>query len=371
MRRLTLALLAIALLAIALLAIQPLTLHAQATGPSAAQTALSWMRSQQQADGAFPGFGPGDSADAALAFAAAGENPAALSNGGATVLAFLQAQSAYAKSGVGSAAKLTLAAVAMGQSPRQFAGSDLLQLIGGAYDAQTGQYGADVYGHALALLAIRAVQATAPAPAVQRVLDLQLQDGGWSFDGSAATGSDTNTTGLVMQALAGEASAAEALQRALGYLKSQQNDDGGFPYSQTSQFGSASDANSTAAVLQALAALGESPDGAAWTQGDKTPLAALIALQNSSGALRYQATPPDDNALATYQAVPALFGKALPIVISAVPGAQEAIAAPVAQPVPVTLPATGAPAETPLAALALVALVLLSAGLVVRRRAAL
>lgn len=366
------------LLALALVAFAPVGASAQSSDVTqAAQAAADWIRAQQQPDGSFPGFSPGDSADAVQALVAAGVAPADLSQNGTSVVDFLQAQADYAKSSVGAAAKLALAAVALGEDPRQFAGQDLLQLIGASYDPATGQYGADVYGHALALLATRAAQATPPPAALARVLELQLEDGGWSFDGTSASGSDTNTTALVVQALAGETSANSALQQALAFLQTQQNDDGGFPYQQGAQTGSDSDANSTAAVLLALAALGE--DESALAKNSNTPLSALITFQNESGALRYQQAQADDNALATYQALPALFGKSLPVVTRAVAGAQAALvpadntaqapdAAVPANPAP-ALPATGAPIAQPVAALAALAVVLLVAGLLIRQRA--
>ena len=138
--------------------------------PVAAQTttdtaaALKWVTTQQQADGSFAGFGPGDTADALFAFVAAGEDVAALSKGGKTPISFLQDQAAsYATTSVGAAAKLTMAAVAADVDPTNFGGTNLLEVIGKSYDPATGQYGADVYSHALALLAIRSVGATPPA----------------------------------------------------------------------------------------------------------------------------------------------------------------------------------------------------------------
>src|SRR5205085_6396915 len=129
----------------------------------------------------------------------------------------------------------------------------------------------------------------------------QLADGGWSFDGSAATGSDTNTTALAVQALVAAGAPGDATTRGIGYLKSQQNADGGFPYSKTSSFGSASDANSTALVVQALAAAGVDPRTLKQSGGD--PIDALLDFQNASGAFRYQAAQSDDNDLATAQAI--------------------------------------------------------------------
>lgn len=348
-------------LALALLVIAAPVAHAQTA--SAAQTkALGWMEDQQQPDGSFPGFGPGDTADAVMAIIASGQSLDAYAP---SPVEYLKGQAAaYAATGVGGAAKLALAAIAAGEDPGAFGDLNLLAEIGKAYDQQSGQYGADVYGHALALLAIRAAGATPPEAAVARLIDLQLEDGGWSFDGTAETGSDTNTTSVALQALAALREGDAARDAAIAYLKGQQNDDGGFPYSQSSEFGNATDANSTSAALQALAAAGEDPEAAAWAPGGNTPLEALAALQNSSGAFRYQETMADDNALATYAAVLGLSGSALPVRTANVAGAQAAVAPAAA------LPATGA-TDAPLALPAMLAagLALGAAGLLLRRRA--
>ncbi len=358
MRRL---LAAVAVAAALLAGLAPSAARAQADPAKAAASALAWARAHQQADGGFPGFGPGDTADVVFALVAAGQDPAAMEKGGKSPLDYLEAQAAaYAATGVSAAAKLALAALAAGADPTSFGGQNLLAAIGKSYDPASGQYGPDVFGHSLSLLAIRAAGATPPAAALDRLAGLQLDDGGWSFDGTAATGSDTNTTSLALQALAGQPQAASVKAKALAYLRSQQNSDGGFPYSQASPYGHDSDANSTAYVIQALVALGQDP--AAFANGGKAPLAALVAMQNPSGAMRYQSAQPDDNALATYQSITALLSKTFPLRVTNVAGAQ-ALVAPAAG-----LPATGAPAELPAAALALAGLALAAAGLGLRRR---
>ncbi|MGI8857338.1 MAG: cell wall anchor protein, partial [Thermomicrobiales bacterium] len=66
------------------------------------------------------------------------------------------------------------------------------------------------------------------------------------------------------------------------------------------------DANSTAYVLQAKIAARANPAEITRTR------AALLALQNPSGAFPFQKAAPDDNLLATVQAIPALNGVAFP-----------------------------------------------------------
>jgi hypothetical protein len=84
------------------------------------------------------------------------------------------------------------------------------------------------------------------------------------------------------------------------YFRSVQNDDGGWTYQKPSAFGEATDANSTALVMQALVAAGE--DLTAWDD----PEQALLALQVPSGAFIFNAATSSENLLATVQAIPAL-----------------------------------------------------------------
>lgn len=334
----------------------PALLHAQTADTT---TALAYVRSQQAADGSFAGFGAGSTADAVYALVAAGVQPATFRNTGETALAGLRTLAPGAATTTGGAAKFALALLMAGETTVLSDGSDLLTVIEQGRNSATGQYGSDVSAHAFALLALRAAgrpaaRDAAPHDALKK---LQLPDGGWSFAGSAATGSDTNTTALAIQALIAVEGPSAAVSRAVAYLKTQQNSDGGFPFSQASAFGTASDANSTAYVIQGLIAAGEDPNSV--TKHGKSPLDRLRAFQNSSGAFRYQDTPPDDNAGATYQALPALLGKTFPL---------SALSAPAA-PVPTTpgLPSTGLPSFPAWALVAAAVALVLTGRRLVRR----
>lgn len=303
----------ILLIAMLMLALMPVAgTLAQTTGNDvAAQKALGYMRTQLAADGTFAGFGAGSTADAIYALAAANVNIADFKNGAASPIDGLSKLAPEAAREPGVAAKFVIAALLAGQSPTMLGGVDLVAAVESGFNAASGQYGADVTTHALSLIALRAAGATIRPEAVAALEKLQLPDGGWSFDGTPATGSDTNTASLAIQALTAAGSTTDARTRALGYLRAQQNADGGFPYSQTSQFGNASDANSTALSTQAILASGETL--ADWAKAGKTPVDRLLAFQNPSGAFRFQDAQPEDNQLATYQAVPAVAGKTFPI----------------------------------------------------------
>ncbi|MDB1087784.1 prenyltransferase/squalene oxidase repeat-containing protein [Streptomyces sp. ACA25] len=84
---------------------------------------------------------------------------------------------------------------------------------------------------------------------------------------------DTNATAVAVQALTALGGHDQAVQTSVDWLKSQQNDDGGWPYLP----GDTSDTNSTALVAGALAAVGEDP--ADTEQGGASPYDALTSLQ--------------------------------------------------------------------------------------------
>jgi hypothetical protein len=323
-----------------LAAVVPAAPVARAAGAydNAVQQAAGWGAGQQQASGSYPGFGVGSSADAVIALVAAGHsNPN--SAGTKRALDYLTAQAAgYAKT-PGAAAKLILAfdaATGATADMHQVGGVDLEQVITGGYDAATGQYGKDVTGHALSILALTDLGRPLGAQALDWLRLGQGSEGGWAFDGSKGPGSaDTNTTGLVLQALAAAGAKSDpVVPKALTYLHGQQNSDGGFAYQKGPD--AASDSNSTGMVVMGLIAVGEDP--AAWQQGGAGPLDFLVHLQNASGALRYQAAQAEDNGGATYQAIPALAGLALPL-----PHSLAAGTAPVIAPAPGGTPAPGMP----------------------------
>ena len=323
-----------------------------------AEKATAWTKTQQQADGSFNGFGLGSTADAMYALAAANVKVDDVATGGKNPQAFIEANIGDIAKSPGLAAKYVIAELLTGHSPRNVAGVNLVDVVIKSYNAETGVYGADVTTHALATLALVAAGEPSPAKAIDALGKYQLDDGSWSFTGDRTPkGGDTNTTSLAIQAfVAAQMRSHPAVDKGISYLQSQQNADGGFPYSKDSGFGSATDANSTALVIQAIVATDGSPVMGPWANVDGNPLAALVKLQNPSGAFRYDAATPDDNTLATYQAIPALLLKPFPLeaIVIAQPAPQPTAAptssvpapstpAPTQPGIPVGLPNTGAP----------------------------
>jgi hypothetical protein len=317
--------------------------------PDAAATALAWVETQQQPDGSFAGFGAGSTVDVLLALLASGADPDAYSKGGNTPVAFLESKAGELAKTPGGAGKLLIAVATLGRGSLTFGGVDLVAAFNSTYDAATGQYGKDAIGHAFAMLGLKVANQPVPPAAVARLKALQGPEGGWAFTGETTPGAaDTNTTAVAVQALvaAGEEQSSAVLQKARAYLLTQQNTDGGFPYQKEGEFGGESDVNSTSYVSQALIELND------FENSDKAK-AYIVSLQKPSGAIQWKASEPDDNAGATYQAIPALLDVTL--------------ARPYDRRIAVGMPATGMP-ESLVGLIAAVAVLTLAVGFAVRRK---
>ncbi len=286
-------------------------------GRAQARRALTWMASLQNADGSWSNFGfpdTGATADAVLAFAAAGYDPASLTASGSlsTPLDYLAANAAaYAANDPASAGKLTLAVVAAGENPAAFGGVDLPRVLTAThYSATLGAFGVptNTWHQAFAILGLRAAGADLPAGVTQTLLALQQPDGGWKYNLSPAAWNATtpDSTGLALEALAAAGVPATHPQiiSATLYLRAGQDASGGW-----------GNANSTAYALQGLLALGEDP--ADWLADGHSPLDVLRAYQKVDGPFVYQWdspwSPPVDDFFATRQAVPALLRLPFPI----------------------------------------------------------
>ncbi|MFL5731976.1 MAG: prenyltransferase/squalene oxidase repeat-containing protein [Chloroflexia bacterium] len=318
-----------------------------------AAKAMDWIRTQQKPDGSFAGLGAGSTVDAVLAMLAAQQVPSSFVNGGKTPVDFLQSKAADLAKTPGGAGKLLLTVAALGLDGKSFGGVNLVDAINSSLDPATGHYGKDAIGQAFAMLGLKAAGETVPQKAIDLLKSVQAADGGWAFSGETKAGaSDTDTTAVVVQALAalGEPDSSPAMQKALDYLRSQENADGGFPYQKAGEFGGESDVDSTAYVAQALAYLGSGSDKA---------VSFLLSMQKPDGAFEWEASEKDDNAEATYQAVPAILGVTL--VDPNAAQLQRGNTGGTAQP---GMPTTGsAPEPAWIAALVAVAALLLGTGL--------
>ena len=271
-------------------------------------TGAAWLADQLTPGGYIEGFGGtpsyGSTMQTALALAAAGTEEAAFD----AIVAFLAADplSAVDDGGgqvqVQSLGTLLLIVDAAGADPTSFGGVDLVALLQGTLGLHTaGLYGATdptydgAYRQSLALLGLLAADVAPPAAAVAWLVDQQCDDatpaaqGGWEpYRASTAVpcavpdpdlfvGADTNQTALAVQALA--ALDVTPTWDALAFLAAAQATDGGFPYLP----GGVVDPNSTALVIQALAAV-LGPDGvAAFAGPGGDPVGSLLAWQVPCG----------------------------------------------------------------------------------------
>jgi hypothetical protein len=254
-----------------------------------------------------------------LALAAAQERDPAATAALDAALTFLETSgAAYAQTGPGQAAKLAMAAIAGGRDPRAFAGIDLVAAMTAPLATPvaaelTGIYGDDLYDHALVLIGLAAAGEAVADAAIAPLRVAQGKDGGWAFDGATAPdAADSNTTALVIQALAANGYRDDPMvANALAFLASLLAPDGsGFAYGPADPL--VADANSTALVTQALLAAGEDHSADEWGNA----AAALARFQTPSGGLRYMATDEEPNLLATLQGIPAMAGLPLPIAVA-------------------------------------------------------
>lgn len=272
-----------------------------------AQAALNWLASQQE-DGGYGSMG--SAVETMLAIGANGLDAANWQAAGATrsleqFSRFNQAR--FARNDVAAPGKLAVA----------LAGADACvsratRLPPATFDAESAAFADTNGGHAWGILGTLAMSQTLPAGAVETLVAAQDAGGGWEWQ--PGFGPDSNTTALAMQALvaAGEPVTATAVVSGLAYLRSVQQEDGGFAYDAVGDFGS--DANSTAYAVQAIVAAGEDPAGASWSVDGATPIGFLLSLQLEDGALEWQAGG-GANAAATQQAVAALLRQPYPLAV--------------------------------------------------------
>ncbi len=304
----------------------------------------SWLARQLTPAGYMPSSTtPGQpdlvaTANTVLALASAGVDPLGAKNALDYLGSHLsQYVTVNGSDGPGQLALLILDAHALGIDPRSFGGTDLVTRLL-ATEQPSGLFGSQdptfdgAFRQGLALAALAAAGVTAPAQvgsATTWLTDQQCPDGGWtSFitvtntctsDPSTFEGPDTNSTALAVEGLEAQgALIPTSASKAIGFITGAQDPDGGwgfFPNTQSTP--GSTDPDSTALIVQAIVALGQSPSEPPFVQSGGTPMSSLLSFQLTSGpgsgALFFPGSPGPD-VLATYQGVPALAGVAFPFV---------------------------------------------------------
>ncbi len=210
-----------------------------------------------------------------------------------------------------------LALVADGKDPRTFPNENFITKLKSFYSSnQIGDpnlLNDDIFG----ILAFISAGEPTSDPIIQGaktfLLDHQNLNGSWSF--ALGSNGDTNMTAMAIMALSevGLTKTDEKISKALDYLKSAQNSDGGFPYDPQSSWSTSSDASSDAWVISALNKIGESPSN--WTKDGKSPIDHLNTLATEAGYYEFQEGNGEDSftPITTSYAVIALSGKSYPV----------------------------------------------------------
>ncbi|MFZ3497370.1 prenyltransferase/squalene oxidase repeat-containing protein [Streptomyces sp. 5.8] len=142
-----------------------------------------------------------------------------------------------------------------------------------------------VWRQSFALLAQHTVGVKPAQQAVDWLVGQQCADGSFAAfradpakacDASAFI--DSNATSVAVQALAALGGHDETVKKTVGWLKSVQNDDGGWSNNPGGAMDTGSDSNSTALVIRALEAAGEKPAEVKSKSG-KSPYEALLGFQ--------------------------------------------------------------------------------------------
>ena len=203
-----------------------------------------------------------------------------------------------------------LAITAARKDPRVFSDENLVAKLKGFYDGT--QIGAadllndDIFG----ILALVAAGEDSGNKIIQGaknfILENQNEDGGWSWSESGDSSVDMTAMGIMALKSIGMSESDPAIQKAVQYLKGVQNEDGGFP----SVLGEASNTSATAWTLSAMRILGEN-----WTKGENTPESFLASIQDSSGYFPNMEGGAETGftKIETAYAVIALAGKSYPL----------------------------------------------------------
>ena len=282
-------------------------------GAVAAGYAGGWLAAQVTADGSVHNVSddpsPGATLLTALGLATAGTEQATFTRTVGWLRDHVDAVTGTgATADPGQLGYLLLVVDAAGADATSFGGVNLVTRLGGTL----GQFEPGLYGQAdptydgafrqsLAILGLAAVGAPQGTGSVAWLtaqqcggVDAAIQ-GGWESyrapatactapDPNLFTGPDTNSTAIAAEALAavGVTPGADAL----GWLDRAQNSSGGWGFLP----GLDDDPNSTALVVQAIVASGQSPTTGQWVEGTNTALSAVCWPSN------WAATPPSPTA---------------------------------------------------------------------------
>ena len=332
------------------------TVSAATPQKAQADAALRYLYAQVGNDGSVASS-MGATEDVVISVADSGYDPATLagSSTGTTSYSYLAGKASSVNT-AGGAAKYVLAYVAAGKpSALGSSAAALLSKLNtptgsGGYLGANGSFHnadpsietANAYSQSLAVLADVASGTALPANATGWLACAQRSDGGFGYAITDATStppascgdtsSDTNDTGIIVQAL-NAAAVTSANAGARTFLHAAQQSDGGFSFGSTGS----SDPDSDAVVIQALVAAGEDPTGGAWTKGSANAVTNMESFADPKGSGGYVFpgnTAPD--AFTTAGIPQALVFKPYAASTTVVAGSKPPAAAPSSTPIPTT-----------------------------------
>jgi hypothetical protein len=279
------------------------TVFAATPATSQANAALRYLYGQVGSNGSIASS-LGATEDTVISVADSGYDPATLKGASGTSAYHYLSGHASTITTAGGAAKYVLAWVAAGKPAAIDASAWLTKLnapaSGGGFLEPNGAFHnanatietANAFSQSLAVLADLAAGHSLPAHSTGWLRCAQRPGGGFGYvinDAAATpplfcgdTSSDTNDTGIVMQAL-GKAGVVTATPAVKTYLHSAQQADGGFSFGTTGS----SDPDSDAIVIQALVAIGQDPTAAPWRKSGANPLTNMESFADPHGSGGY------------------------------------------------------------------------------------
>ncbi len=295
---------AVLVLALALAVALPARAEASDTSRAA-----DWLESVENSDGGF-GASPGERSSVAmtdwamLGLEAAGRNPLDISSAGQTPIDFIRGAQREISS-TGDLARTILALEGAGLSPRSFAGRDLVAELG-KRRRDDGSFEGWPSETAFSVIALRAAGADDGLDkSVEWLRSVQNDDGGWGdTPGSPSIADDT---GAVLQVLASGSKAAEL---GLSYLRAAQRPGGGFSLGSSG----AVNTQSTAWAIQGIIAVGGDPGS--FRHGGASAPDYLSSQQASDGHFRYSAASDQTPVWVTGEVLVAAAGESFPVPVA-------------------------------------------------------
>ena len=266
--------------------------------------ALDFLRMSQDSDGKIGSYVA--SSWLIIAIAAAGEDPQDWSNDGDSIIDYMKvkASSNLTADKATDWERSILAIVAAGENPYSFGDTDyvatLLNFFDGTQMGDNSLLNDDIWALP-ALVSVGAGSDIIP-DIVYYIEENQNSDGGWNW--AVGGDSDADNTAAAISALirAGVDPDDVIITNALTYLKTQQQNNGGF----TSE-GSTNSAVD-AWVILAIHDAKQDPTAEEWRVGENNPVSHLLSLQDSDGAFKWTSSIRSNPEWMTAYAITALLG---------------------------------------------------------------